>query len=482
MRTLLKRPNPLAYPGTAPGFDPTHVASKLCRLSVAGVSNLLLGTPPSTLTASTKVDAILGPVTVYTGTQVASYAGLTDSSSALTYGMICLSNSPNNVAIAQTGGGTASMVLIFVAGNVIKLGFVNTGNTSTGLIVPTNPFFVATSTNGTTLNTVTVDLVTGAIQSSSVADGGNIGSGNGGNTYSLGSDWNGASFVGHIAAAMANVRYMPLAQLLQWAQDPWSFWYPQKFDLTQMLKAPAAGGSTATATSIGTSVASGIGASTVLSTATSTGTSTASGIAISTATSMGTSSGTGTATGISFSANTAVATSSGSSTAVGVTISTATSVGTSSGTGTALGVSISTVTSVGTSSGSGTATGVSISTVTSVGTSSGVGTALAIGSVLSNVATASGFGTATGVGASLILSVGTSSGISIVTAISGGGGGGRQWRWQEGQKQLQNKPPSDTVKQSAAILSSRGGHARAASLTATQRTNIASTAAKARWK
>lgn len=64
--------------------------------------------------------------------------------------------------------------------------------------------------------------------------------------------------------------------------------------------------------------------------------------------------------------------------------------------------------------------------------------------------------------------------------------GGRQnSKWQQGVKKLQTQRPhfaSDDVKRSAAILSRIGGIARAKALTPTQRSKIASTAAKARWK
>lgn len=63
--------------------------------------------------------------------------------------------------------------------------------------------------------------------------------------------------------------------------------------------------------------------------------------------------------------------------------------------------------------------------------------------------------------------------------------GGRQnSKWQQGVKNLNIRPhfASDDIKKAAAILSKMGGIARAKALTATQRSTIASTAAKARWK
>lgn len=51
------------------------------------------------------------------------------------------------------------------------------------------------------------------------------------------------------------------------------------------------------------------------------------------------------------------------------------------------------------------------------------------------------------------------------------------------QRPAQTKPyVQPDIAHSASILSTAGGHARAASLTAKQRTNIATIAAKARWK
>lgn len=65
---------------------------------------------------------------------------------------------------------------------------------------------------------------------------------------------------------------------------------------------------------------------------------------------------------------------------------------------------------------------------------------------------------------------------------------GGAWRWKEGVAELQKNRQTVVVNQSiaiqkaAAVLSKMGGEARAKSLTAVQRTTIATNAAKARWK
>lgn len=65
---------------------------------------------------------------------------------------------------------------------------------------------------------------------------------------------------------------------------------------------------------------------------------------------------------------------------------------------------------------------------------------------------------------------------------------GGAWRWKEGVAELQKNRQTVVVNQTvaiqkaAAVLSKMGGEARAKSLTAVQRTTIATNAAKARWK
>lgn len=64
-------------------------------------------------------------------------------------------------------------------------------------------------------------------------------------------------------------------------------------------------------------------------------------------------------------------------------------------------------------------------------------------------------------------------------------GGKTVWipRWGEKhRRQYGDEEVLNEIKKAAAVLSSLGGHARAKSLTSKQRSNIASTAAKARWK
>lgn len=67
--------------------------------------------------------------------------------------------------------------------------------------------------------------------------------------------------------------------------------------------------------------------------------------------------------------------------------------------------------------------------------------------------------------------------IALFVSQALAGGGWKKWGYDDRPKDLR-----DEIKQAAAVLSSMGGHARAKALTANQRYNIASNAAKARWK
>lgn len=286
----------------------------------------------------------------------------------------------------------------------------------------------------------------------------------------------------------------------------------------------------ATGSSSGIGTASGIGASTATSVASASGVGSAPGIGASAAASVGTSTGTGTATGVSASASASVGSSSGVGIATGVGSSTGGgSTGTSVGQGTATGIGASTATSAASASGTATVSGVGASLFVSVGTSSGIGTATAVGfgsgsatgtstgqgsasgigsSVAQAIASASGIGIATGVGnssstsaigasaglatvlgisATIVSAVGTASGNSTVTGISELLLGGKTWYWKKGYDDyVKSNPPEkshgEQVTKAAAHMSSLGGHARAKSLTSTQRTFIATKAAKARWK
>lgn len=62
--------------------------------------------------------------------------------------------------------------------------------------------------------------------------------------------------------------------------------------------------------------------------------------------------------------------------------------------------------------------------------------------------------------------------------------GGKTWHREflKAQERLKERPEVKAIQKSAVILATAGGYARAESLTAKQRSSIASKAARTRWK
>ncbi len=68
-----------------------------------------------------------------------------------------------------------------------------------------------------------VNLLTGAIVTQSVALGVALGPLL---TYGIGGTSAGSNGGSSISSAMISLTYLPMTRVLEWAADPWSFWYP----------------------------------------------------------------------------------------------------------------------------------------------------------------------------------------------------------------------------------------------------------------
>jgi hypothetical protein len=96
------------------------------------------------------------------------------------------------------------------------------------------PYFVAMSSSSTLSQTffVVVNLSTGKIQTASTSTLVNFG--NCDQLYLIGNRQAAQlQCTGGIAAVMSTRKFNSLSTLMQWATDPWSFWYPRNIDLTQ---------------------------------------------------------------------------------------------------------------------------------------------------------------------------------------------------------------------------------------------------------
>jgi hypothetical protein len=245
--------SPLAYPaGAVPGVDLNHPVlaggNKIIRSVIAVNGNLvdiptaLAGTQNVLPAAST--DGVIGPVVI----------GATDVSGSVSTGQFFPQSvtAPNGITLAfltRIPAGLASGTFHYLIDDStgyfleldnsapvgkLALDFYTTGTAVTSAIAPTlgNPCLLLVTTNSSYSFFVIKDLITGKVltdlkggtttptSSETVACF---------NNYTVLSAFaNGRSWGGPMAAAaIINGSCSPSA-LLQWAQSPWDFWYPNQ--------------------------------------------------------------------------------------------------------------------------------------------------------------------------------------------------------------------------------------------------------------
>jgi hypothetical protein len=234
--------NPLAFPaGLAFGFDPKHLAAPGSFFS--GVPNsgnfrdILSGEVGTIGGAPTAViDGNLGPALNFAASadnvsftpNLPSTAALATCTLAAIF-RVTTQEGTDQPPINISNGSTFGQCIASNNGsNVIVLnGGIST--TITGFALPSNnklPLFMAASyaTSPSVWNIVVVNLLTGQtyFQQNLAYTASNTTTtvlhiGNHGSSRELG---------GHCACAMASTQFMSIAALMQWAADPWKFWYP----------------------------------------------------------------------------------------------------------------------------------------------------------------------------------------------------------------------------------------------------------------
>jgi hypothetical protein len=230
--------NPLAYPaGRAAGFDPTHPAAPGCVASVVAsqgnVINLLTGAKATLVGTPTAANlGGLGPCTGYIAAGSESTVSVPSvSPSTLTQAAIFQVPA---IGIAQgyqfiiAAQGNSGMFYVSAGTGTPTMGWFLGGNAGSGLTVPINtPVFIAASYNRVTLFFVLVNLLTGAMQTSSVAIA--TAPGANGGIVAFGNDPASSSasmLQGYLARGMYSLGYVPPRALIAWAYDPWLFWHP----------------------------------------------------------------------------------------------------------------------------------------------------------------------------------------------------------------------------------------------------------------
>lgn len=229
-RILLPPRNRLAFPRHPAGFDPTHpgalgfVPGRGASVVASGANfiNILNGAPliPTSLTST--IDGRIGQVAICTtvgANALLSGLGVVVSTD-MTYAAIFV---PTSVA-SNTMMGYSSSALLFNGANFGCFfgGFYSSSTT----YVQNVPYFYVASIKGSVIvNFVVVNLATGQTSNSTAAASTNnpntIGSVVIGNSGAGGNQ-----LLGNMATAMMSPVYVPMSNLLAWAADPWSFWYP----------------------------------------------------------------------------------------------------------------------------------------------------------------------------------------------------------------------------------------------------------------
>jgi hypothetical protein len=259
------RPNKLAYPGGIGGINPAHPAAQNLYLSAVAVNsgtftsggapspfvNLVTGAPLT----RTNIGANPGGTFSMDGSIGASYAF--SSSANSTFGLNLSLTAGQSAAktvgaifkfSVQGGVGVYQSVVVFnvgVEGLYILNGapdwFLGSDNLSSITLTVGHAYYVATSafpSGATTLiNFVVKDLTTGQVRSATTTRASTPATVT---AVGVGNDQLGSSdpSLFPIAAAMYSGAALGIPQMLNWAQDPWFFWYPPQLDLVQMINAP----------------------------------------------------------------------------------------------------------------------------------------------------------------------------------------------------------------------------------------------------
>lgn len=247
---LILRQPPLIYRAGRPGFDPSHPASNGIRFSGISVGknfNNLLSVPPTGTASGTSsvVDGLIGLATKFSGSNhFVKFTGQsTANDQAATVGCIFRFNTLSGTPVLFANAATTATGYALQINSSGAAFFYNNASGTTGAssfdLAAGNAYFIGASFNSSVANFVLANLQNGQVFSSSSTGMSTANTAPDGN-YLIGSDQFSNSSASSIAAIMVNSNLMSIPQLMQWAQDPWSFWYPNHFDLENVMAATAA--------------------------------------------------------------------------------------------------------------------------------------------------------------------------------------------------------------------------------------------------
>src|SRR5665647_153897 len=234
----------LAYPaGVAPGFDPAHPASN--GIFFSGVAtgknfrNILTGGNSVNVGSPTAFNGAFGPM--------AASANFTNAGNDFAYPSTVWNTQTLAAILVCDSVSLAAVRTILATSETAGTGFRLTCSSAAVPIATANsvsitpslpamiagvPYFYAMSVKlgatGTPWNAVLTNMGTGQVYNSTGTSTINPAGAAGPNFQINGTASANTALFGKIAAAMHNTNIMSMADLLRWAQDPWSFWYPDR--------------------------------------------------------------------------------------------------------------------------------------------------------------------------------------------------------------------------------------------------------------
>jgi hypothetical protein len=234
--------NPLRFPGgNSPGVNYAHLAATGTILRLASVANrnnhidltrgrqaTLSGTPVSS------PHGVVGPRVTFTGTQRLQFTGrVAVTPAAFTMAAIFVADVTTAQGCCLINLNSSVTTGPFFYADVNGSGFGDNAFGSVDLqsgfpFVTGRPYFFVGSTNLTIGNFAATELSTGKIFTIANKAGAPLAITATGTTWTVGNFADGtAPYINGVAAAMyATGRLMPMQELWQWAQNPWSLWYP----------------------------------------------------------------------------------------------------------------------------------------------------------------------------------------------------------------------------------------------------------------
>ena len=225
----------LAFPaGVAPGFNQEHVVANGTQISAIprniGAIDLLTGIPGITSNpgnfGAPGIDGIIGPflngqTNILMQWTVANLPNL-NPPNPITFGFVFKLTATTATQLIYFGSGSDGWRIdVSTTVALVSNGVVNTGNSFT--LAANVPYFLAMSANDTAVNSVLVNLSTGQTFTDTKSVSGNTAI----TLVSTDGFMLGYGNTVPVAAGMMANAFHGMNDLLQWAADPWSFWYPR---------------------------------------------------------------------------------------------------------------------------------------------------------------------------------------------------------------------------------------------------------------